>query len=327
MFNYEFENPGIVLAQLSSSVAFPRVLQEAAHLKLGHYVSDGPKSLGQIAEHYGFNENVLSMFLDILVANNILEESENFYYPTMMSDSLDLIDQLFFGIESWQCWSQLDKCLVSGKPVFNEIFGMSFYSYLKQHPNKNGNWQQWNSITTEEWFSQISQLLDLSGTERICDVGGGNGVLLRLIALEYPTVECTVFDLPDENDYLDPNVSKIDGDMFVSIPPGFDIYILSRVFCNWNDAEMKIVLANLKKAMNDDAKLVVIDGILPERDDPERGNYVANNLNLFLMFGAKLRQLGEFHELMNAVDFKITAEQELKTLSDLRWKVLIADCC
>ncbi len=53
---------------------------------------------------------------------------------------------------------------------------------------------------------------------------------------------------------------------------------------------MLTVLRNIAAAMQPTSRLVIIDGILPEKDDPERAIYVANSLSLFLMFGSRLRE-------------------------------------
>jgi orsellinic acid C2-O-methyltransferase len=324
VFDLTRENPVLTLTQLSATIALPRILREVAQLQLGHLVAERPRSLADIASHYGFDERVLALVLDILVGNDILVEEDGLYHPTCLSDELDLIDQLFVGMEGWHCWSQLDHSLRTGEPAFKHVYGMDFFSYLASHPQKNANWKRWNSVTAQEWFQEVAQILPLDGSESICDVGGGEGELLCRLLEYYPDCRGTLLERPEVAPFQDAPFAWVAGDMFKAVPAGHDLYILSRVFCNWNDEHMLTVLRNIAAAMQPSSRLVIIDGVLPEKDDPERAIYVANSLNLFLMFGSRLRELTEFEALLARADFELTQVKQLDTELGIIWHIIIA---
>lgn len=324
MFDLECGNPLLTLTQLSATIALPRILREAAQIRLGHLVAERPRSLAEIAIHYRFDERVLALVLDVLVGNDILIEEDGLYYSTPLSDQLDMIDQLFVGIESWHCWSQLDHSLRTGEPAFEHVYGTDFFSYLASQPRKNANWKQWNSVTAQEWFDELAQVLPLDGSETICDLGGGEGELLNRLLEHYPDCRGTLLERPEVAPFEDAPFDWVAGDMFTAVPVGHDVYIVSRVFCNWNDDRMLRVLRNIAAAMQPNSRLLIIDGILPAKGDPERAVYVANSLNLFLMFGSRLRELNEFESLLAQAHFSLEGVKQLNTDLGITWHILIA---
>lgn len=324
MFVVKADNSLLTLTRLSATIALPRILREAAQLRLGHLLAERPRSLADIASHYGFDAGVLALMLDVLVGNDIVEEENGLYHATPLSDELDMIDQLFAGIEAWHCWSQLDHSLRTGRPAFEHVYGTDYFSYLANHPQKNANWKRWNSATAQEWFNGLAQVLPLQGTESICDLGGGEGEMLRRLLAQFPGCRGTLLERPDVIPAGGMPFECVAGDMFKAIPAGHDVYLLSRVFCNWDDARMQTLLRTLAAAMRARSRLVIIDGVLPAKGDPERAVYVANSLNLFLMFGSRLREQAEFAALLNDAGFRLHSATQLPTQLGITWHILVA---
>ena len=82
MFDIPVDNPALTLVQLSASIALPRILREAAQMRLGHFVAEQPRSLQEIDSHYSLDESVLDQVLDVLVCNDNLLEEDGLYHPT-----------------------------------------------------------------------------------------------------------------------------------------------------------------------------------------------------------------------------------------------------
>jgi hypothetical protein len=54
------------------------------------------------------------------------------------------------------------------------------------------------------------------------------------------------------------------------VPEGADIYVLSRVLHDWDDADAERILATCRAAMLPTSRLLIVEAILPEhaRDSP-----------------------------------------------------------
>ena len=85
-----------------------------------------------------------------------------------------------------------------------------------------------------------------------------------------------------------------------SIPTNGDIYLLSRVLLNWNDAQAVEILRNCRQAMPTGSKLLILEIILSEQAGL---NDYLSSLNLLVMFGARLRSHAEFESLLAQAGF------------------------
>ena len=83
------------------------------------------------------------------------------------------------------------------------------------------------------------------------------------------------------------------GDFFDAVPAGADAYLLSRVLHDWDDEDALRILRVCRAAMRADARLLVVDAILPERavDQPFA---IRMDLHMLLLLGARERTEAEF---------------------------------
>ncbi|MEJ7585509.1 MAG: methyltransferase [Acidimicrobiales bacterium] len=99
-------------------------------------------------------------------------------------------------------------------------------------------------------------------------MGGGIGRFLSVILDAHPHLQGTVFDLPATVGRVlaHPRLDAIGGSFFEEVPAGFDLYLLHVVIHDWNDHEALRILAQVRRAMQDHARVVVIESAL----DPGR---------------------------------------------------------
>lgn len=106
--------------------------------------------------------------------------------------------------------------------AFEKALGSSIWDYMAGNPAKNQLFNEAmacdSRLLTSALISGCKEMFD--GIGSVVDVGGGTGTALRAIAQAFPHLKCTVYDLPhviaDSPNY--PEVQRIEGDMFQSIP-------------------------------------------------------------------------------------------------------------
>ncbi|WVZ58924.1 hypothetical protein U9M48_009142 [Paspalum notatum var. saurae] len=102
------------------------------------------------------------------------------------------------------------------------------------------------------------------GIDSLVDVAGGVGGAAAAIAAAFPSLKCSVLDLPHvvaNKASSASNVQFVAGDMFESIPPA-DAVFLKWVLHDWSDDECVKILKNCKQAIpSRDAggKVIIID--------------------------------------------------------------------
>ncbi|PUZ65186.1 hypothetical protein GQ55_3G203300 [Panicum hallii var. hallii] len=104
------------------------------------------------------------------------------------------------------------------------------------------------------------------GVSSLVDVAGGLGGAAQAISKAFPSVKCSVLDLPHvvADAPASTDVKYIAGDMFESIPAGNAIF-LKWVLHDWGDAECVKILKNCRKAIpsrEEGGKVIILDMVV-----------------------------------------------------------------
>src|SRR5471030_193745 len=117
------------------------------------------------------------------------------------------------------------------------------------------------------------RVYDFSPFAQVLDLGGGYGGILAELLKAYPQQRGTVCDLgylePGALDYLSSaGVAKrssfVQGDFFASVPDGYDLYLMKFILHDWDDEHVLRILRNVRLAVGNHSRLVVIEQIIPE---------------------------------------------------------------
>jgi O-methyltransferase len=102
------------------------------------------------------------------------------------------------------------------------------------------------------------------------------------------------------------------GDFLESVPPGGDVYLLSRVLHNWDDAQCQTLLTNCHEAMETGATLLILEHLIPgEAGDDEAvkaaalAHTRALDINMMALFGGRERTWEDFRSLLARAGFDL----------------------
>lgn len=187
------------------------------------------------------------------VVNNTTQEEEEAYVLTsssrlLLKDEPNCLTPFVLSMISpalltpWHCLG--DWFRGSELNAFEKAHGMNFWDYGEQNP-------EFSKLFCLGLASD-SQIVNLvikdckpifEGLGSLVDVGGGTGSFSRIISEEFPSIKCTVLDLPHVVANLPEtqNLKFIGGDMFQSIPPA-DAFLFKVCF----SPDIRIVFQFLK---------------------------------------------------------------------------------
>jgi hypothetical protein len=251
---------------------------------------------------------------------------------------------LMFGLESFK--NAIDDLLYSiqtGENSFKHANGLEIYEYLDRNQKEAQKFNSAMASLTSSVTSLISSMYDFSQFNTIIDIGGGQGIFLSSILKDNAKLYGVLFDLPHAiqsaeklyaresanlNDNVDHGILSrcklIEGDFFKSIPAtGADGYIIKNVILNWDDQSAAIILKNCLRGMKDTTsssiisenqanrkktspKLLIIDTIMPEGNEPFIGKFT-DIIMLALTHKGRIRTEEEFRKLLDSSGFEIAS--------------------
>ena len=162
----------------------------------------------------------------------------------------------------------------SGSAAFQHVYGTGFFDHLAASPDRLVAFQQSMVARSQVEAADLLRAHDFSGYQHVVDVGGGFGVTLTAILTAYPALRGTLFDRPEVTQAaqarltaagVDARCTVVAGDAFDAVPRGGDLYLLSRVIHDWNDDDAVRILRSCRRAMRDDARLVLVEAVVADR--------------------------------------------------------------
>ena len=195
----------------------------------------------------------------------------------------------------------------SGGTAFERVYGAPFFAHLDAHPEASAAFEASMAGRARQEADAVVAAYDFGAFGSLVDVGGGRGVLLAAI-LEAADLRAVLVDRPDAvaaaRAHLGERAECVVGDFFESVPAGADAYLLSRVLHDWDDEDALRILAVCRAAMGADARLLIVDAILPERavDQPFA---IRMDVHMLLLLGARERTEAEFRELLGRAGFSL----------------------
>jgi hypothetical protein len=196
----------------------------------------------------------------------------------------------------------------SGGTAFERVYGAPFFAHLDSHPGASAAFEASMAGRARQEADAVVAAYDFGALGSLVDVGGGRGVVLGAILQAAPDLRAVLVDRPDAVAAARGNLGEraecVVGDFFESVPAGFDAYLLSRVLHDWDDADALRILRVCRAAMGADARLLIVDAILPERavDQPFA---IRMDLHMLLLLGARERTEAEFRELLARAGFSL----------------------
>jgi 2-polyprenyl-3-methyl-5-hydroxy-6-metoxy-1,4-benzoquinol methylase len=257
--------------------AHTSLIHSAARLRIPDLLKDGPLTSKEIAKLTESNEDVLDRMMKILVSINVFKRMSNGRYANnkiskgILTGTIGSIRGFaeFFGMEPvLRSWQELPNTLKDGKTAFDRIYGESVWDWMDKDQTALSNFVEGMSSMTEVVAPSIAANYPFKEVKKVCDVGGGSGIVLTAVLRKHPHLQGVLFDsqtmLNEATTHLNEwgvadRVELVAGSFFDKVPTGADAYIIKTVLHNWNDENAKKILINCREAMQPGNRLLVAD--------------------------------------------------------------------
>ena len=296
------------------SFQISKMLEVAASLGVADLVKRKPLPAHDLAVECGADPAMVLRLCRALAAfgiftvdadGNVGHTSQSRWLCTDASPTLHHAVRYWAMPSTWAVWGHLEEAVRTGNAAFEAVYGVPYFDYLRAHPKEAGLFDRFMQNSPDDRHAAVVEAYDFSEARVVADVGGGNGALLAAILAANPDVRGLLLD---QEAVLSAAPATLGGhaercvlqpiNFLESVPTGGEVYTLSQILHDWDDANCVKILANCRAAMEQGGRLLVIERVLdtePGRSNPM--NFLADMHMMLLFPGAKERTPSEYSTL------------------------------
>ena len=290
----------------------------AAKLGIADELSLGPRSGEELAARAGVHAPTLERVLRFLVSSGVFVQNADARFalnrtaeylqtahPRSMRPSA-----IRAGEGLWETAGHLLDAVRTGATPHLQLRNASFFESADRRA-----FDVRMSATLGGIAEALASLETIAQGGRIVDVGGGNGaLLLRLLELR-PGLQGVLFDRPATiaaaREQVRGRFELVAGDFLEAVPQA-DVYLLSWILHDWDDADALRILRNCGGG-----NVVVVEVVLPERAEPAGPvpgvltDPYTLDMQMLLLTGGRERTLSEYEGLLGEAGFAIARTTKL----------------
>jgi hypothetical protein len=302
-----------------SDFAAPWTIWIAATLHLADHIEEGAVRPAELARRSGADADALQRLLRYLVARGVFSDEGGTYANTDVS-------QLLLDRAGWRPWLDLDgapglwatawtrllEAVRTGSPGRDEAW---YYDELAR-TGRGASFDELMAAQVSANAQQVATEYDWSSVEHVVDVGGGTGSMLRALLAAHAHLRGTLFDLPQVVASAEPaeRLDVVAGNFLEDPLPRGDAYVLSQILHGWPDDGAAQILGRCVEAGGDDARVLVVEGVIAEQPSAEEASF---DLFMLTLTGGRQRTLDDFRRLARGVGLRLTSSLNLETGNSL----------
>ncbi len=320
LYKNGLSSPSATLGQMLAGYQITQLIYVAAKLGLADILADNPKNSADLASIVGADSRILQRLLRALACIGVFKQNEGGRFGlTTLAGYLrtdapgSLRNVAIFSGDDWlqRAWGGLLHATQTGEVAFDHALGMSFDQFVAQNPSFSHGLDQRASANTGEVADAIAASYDFSDVRQAVDVGGGYGTLTAAILAANPHLTGIVCDRPSveqgAREYLvrascADRCTFVAIDFFENVPAGGDVYILKSVIHDWDDPRSLAILRNVRKAVTQTARLLLVERLMPADGEPsfELATY---DLMMMVLTNGSERTTADYRALLAMAGF------------------------
>jgi hypothetical protein len=294
----------------------------ALDLGLADRIGDGIRRSDELAREVGADAGKMYRLLRALTVLGITKELPGGAFKLqplgarLRTDRpASAVPRIRLFLRPYRCraMTELARAMTTGQVPVELVVGTPFFDFMETHPDEAAIFDQAMSSFTGGQIDSILQSYDFVPLRSVTDVGGGHGALLAAILGAHPGMRGTLFDLPRvlegarahlEAKGVRDRCELVGGSFFERVPPGADAYILRSILHDWDDEDAVRILQNVRRAVPDSGRVLVIDDLVPSGLGPELEKLI--DLNMMTVLRGRERTREEVSSLFDRAGFALS---------------------
>lgn len=304
--------------QLLSGFEVSQALHVVAELGVATALLQGPRGVDDLAVSVGANADALERLIRFLAPVGVFHTSGRDVEITELGRTLadgpadSMRDVARYLMQThYAPFSSLLHTVRTGEVAATEYLGQPFFDWINATPALAELQNSAMAGFTTGGRGDLLDRLQFPGGDTIADIGGADGTLLAEILRRLPGRHGIVFDTPSvvaaataklATEGLTDRTTAIGGNFFDAVPTA-DIYVLSAVLHDWDDASALRILNAIGGAAARGARLLLFELVVPEDDAPHAAKII--DFTMMTMLGGRERTESQWRRLLGEGGFTL----------------------
>ncbi|MFF0087067.1 methyltransferase [Streptomyces canus] len=311
--------PLFQMAQLLGGFQVSQALYVIAKLDVATKLADGPRDLTTLARETGAHEESLGRLIRTLAPLGLFQDAGGDKVTVTplgeflsATHPMSLRPAALFWMEThYLPFAGLLDTVRTGVPAAETHYGKPFFDWVVEDPERVALTNSAMAGVVASVRAGMFEDYVLPAGRTVADLGGADGSVLAELLSRNPDHSGIVFDLPEvvkaahgvlASRGLTDRVEVVGGSFFEEVPTA-DVYVLAYILHDWSDEESGRILAAIRKAARPGARLLVIESVVPEGDEPHMAKMV--DLTMLGMLSGKERTEREYERLLGDAGFSL----------------------
>jgi hypothetical protein len=312
--------PHVGLMQLLSGGMIAGAVSALARLGVADLLDSGPQSAEELAPKVGAQPGPLYRLMRATASVGVLAEGpDGKFSQTPMSEALrgsgpvSLRGWAMMQSQEWHMrgWEHLEYCVRTGKQATEKIYGKAPFELFEEMPGAAAIFNEAMTDLSRLDSPAVVEAYSFEGIRSIVDVGGGHGLLLVTILQANPGLKGTLYEISAVIEgarsgllaQVMDRCTLVAGDMFSSVPPGADAYIMKHIIHDWSDDLSLKILKSCRSGVNAGGKLLVVDNVIQPGNGFDAGKFL--DLEMLIFPGGHERSEAQFRDLFAAAGWRL----------------------
>jgi len=309
------------IVEITLAPVVARVAHALAELGIPDYC-DGPRTADEIARATGTHAPSIYRLLRTSAGIGFfVEDADRRFSLTTLGAALrsdapgrgrSMVRSLV-GPLGWSTNAETLHALRTGETAAEKALGLPLFDFLASAPAEGTLFNETMIAFHGAEPAAVVAAYDFSDTGTLVDVGGGTGHLLATILRANPHLRGVLYDRPQvageartllaERGLAD-RCQVVEGDFFESVPPGGDVYMMSHIIHDWDEARCLTILDNCRRALPANGRVLIFEMVIPPGNDPHPSKIL--DLCMLAFTGGQERTDAEYASLLERAGLTMT---------------------
>jgi len=322
--------PQAILMQAGLGYIVSACLNVVVKLGIPDLLGTGTQSVEVLAQQSGAKAEYLFRILRVLEAHGMFHRRRRSFslspagllLQTGVPGSMAAMAEWIADPLHLSLYSELRGTVETGTTTFEAMHGEPFFQWASQ-PENAEEAEVFNQAMvglSEMCGPAFLEAYDFGCFEKIIDVGGGHGGLVRTILKAHPQVSGVVAEMASvvpgacvaiAGDGLESRCEAVECNFFAAVPEGGDCYLLKHILHDWSDESALQILRQIRKVIPETGTLILAESVLDDSAAPSPGKLI--DIEMMTFVGGKERTEDEFRELLARAGFLLGRVLPTKT--------------